>query len=173
MDPSGLDWLDNSTDFFGGWADTLTFGRTRHLRNCWGQGGYVDTNSGIYRAGGYTGGTVAAAAGGAFAWGRLGGGQFAVGISRGVGTRNPHITFGYGRNGAYTWAHGVGGSSWAPSTGTTGFITAADAGPGTLLNVTGIPIIFPSAVGAWVATQPDGGDCFRACVRGICRGYRP
>jgi methionine salvage enolase-phosphatase E1 len=28
-DPSGTDWLDNTSDFFAGWGDGLTIGATR------------------------------------------------------------------------------------------------------------------------------------------------
>jgi len=110
------------------------------------------------------GGTCAAyAAVGVAAWGAVGGGQFAVGVTRGSGSwlrgwLRPHYTFGWGRGGVYQWGHGLGEGF---------FTTEFNAGAGTI-NLTGIPVLFPEAVGTWVATQPDVGDCFRA----MCEAYR-
>lgn len=57
LDPLGLDWLDDSANFFGGWADGLTFGLTSYARtgiNGLISGDYsdnVDTSSGTYTGG--------------------------------------------------------------------------------------------------------------------------
>ncbi|MBM3968015.1 MAG: hypothetical protein FJ308_23610 [Planctomycetes bacterium] len=95
------------------------------------------------------------AAGGVAAWGAMGGGQFAVGISANAGTVIPHVTFGYGSGGVYTWAHGVGA---------VGFTTTYGAGPGTLVTVTGIPILAPAAVATWVGTNPNTSNCLSAAI---------
>ena len=84
---------------------------------------------------------------GAWAWGVAGRGQFAVGVARGAGYL-PHFSFGWGAGGSYTWAHGLGPGLYT----TTAFVR-----PG-VVSLTGIPIVNPGAIGAWVATQPDIGD---------------
>ncbi len=111
-----------------------------------------------------------ALAGGVWGWGAVGGGQFAIGISRGAGTWIPHITYGYGSGGAYTWAHGVGGSSLMSGSGL-GFTTTYGAGPGTFLNITGIPVLAPGAIATWVGIRPDVGDCFMSCMHAFLRGW--
>ena len=111
------------------------------------------------------GGAACAAFGavGAALWGAVGGGQFAVGIGPGAGSVPIHFTFGWGTAGTYAWGHGVGSGL---------FTTTVGAGPGIWRNITGIPIIAPSAIGAWVATQPQGGDCFCAVMAAFGRSFQ-
>jgi hypothetical protein len=102
------------------------------------------------------------AAGGVAAWGAMGGGQFAVGISANATTVIPHVTFGYGSGGVYTWAHGIGAA---------GFVMQGGAGPGTLVTITGIPILAPAAVATWVGTNPETGNCIIAAVQAFAHGW--
>jgi RHS repeat-associated protein len=108
-----------------------------------------------------TGALAGASALGAAAWGAAGGGQFAIGVSGGGGSLGGggfHITFGYGSGGAYTWAHG-----------TFGGVTTWGAGPGAV-NLTGIPIFAPGAVGAWAATRPEAKNCATAAAQAFWQG---
>ena len=57
FDPSGTDWLDNTSNFFAGWGDTLSFGATGGIRQLIGVDGVVDRSSGAY-IGGEVVGTV-------------------------------------------------------------------------------------------------------------------
>jgi RHS repeat-associated protein len=50
-DPSGTDWLDNTSNFAAGWGDALTLGGTRKVRQWLGVDGVVDPGSGYYMAG--------------------------------------------------------------------------------------------------------------------------
>ena len=50
-DPLGLDWVDDGSNFFAGWGDTLTGGLTRVVRQAIGCDGQVDPNSGYYHGG--------------------------------------------------------------------------------------------------------------------------
>jgi hypothetical protein len=50
------DWFASTSDFFAGWADTLTFGGTGLIRKVAGYDDAVDYNSGFYTAGQVTGG---------------------------------------------------------------------------------------------------------------------
>ncbi len=50
-DPSGLDTLDDASNFFAGWGDMLTFGATGNVRQRMGVDGAVDRNSGMYKGG--------------------------------------------------------------------------------------------------------------------------
>ena len=54
-DPLGLDWLQDLGDWSAGFGDTITFGGTRWVREQMGTNDVVDTCSGFYTAGGYTG----------------------------------------------------------------------------------------------------------------------
>ena len=77
-----------------------------------------------------------------------------------------HVTYGYGAGGVYTWAHGVGAA---------GFTTTSFAGPG-IVNVTGIPILFPGAIAAWIGapgTRPDVGNCVYSCGQAFFQGWWP
>ncbi len=56
-DPSGLDGFDDTTNFFAGWGDALSFGLTAVIRKKLGVDDVVDRNSGMY-AGGTVVGTV-------------------------------------------------------------------------------------------------------------------
>ena len=51
LDPSGLDWLDNTANFSAGWGDTLSFGFTNGARQYLGVNDGVDQNSGWYHGG--------------------------------------------------------------------------------------------------------------------------
>jgi len=51
MDPDGLDWLDDTSNFFAGWGDTLTFGGTDILREEVGINGGIDHSNGWYYGG--------------------------------------------------------------------------------------------------------------------------
>ncbi len=51
VDPYGLYWLKDWSDFFGGFGDFITFGGTGWLRDQWGYGGFVDPCSGWYTGG--------------------------------------------------------------------------------------------------------------------------
>ena len=105
--------------------------------------------------------TAATGAVGVWAWGTAGAGQFAVGIGAGGGSAS-HVTFGFGSGGAYTWAHGLGPGH---------FTTTTFAGPGSIVNVTGIPIASPGGVAAWVGTKPEVGNCVGAACRGFGAGW--
>ena len=52
IDPEGLDWLDDASNFSAGFGDTLSFGLTSYIRDQWDIGG-VDKCSGAYAAGMY------------------------------------------------------------------------------------------------------------------------
>ena len=54
-DEYGLDWIDDGSNFFGGWGDTLTFGGTRYVRVWMGTDGFVDQCSGWYAGGEFVG----------------------------------------------------------------------------------------------------------------------
>ena len=64
FDPDGLDWLDDTSNFFAGWADTITFGLTDAVREGIGINETVDRCSKAYNTGGYTGTAVQVAASG-------------------------------------------------------------------------------------------------------------
>ena len=53
-DPTGLDWLDNTANFFAGVGDSLTFGITDQIREWLGVNDVVDKASLAYRVGEYT-----------------------------------------------------------------------------------------------------------------------
>ena len=55
IDPSGLDWLDNASDFSAGWGDTLTLGATDWVRGQMGTNGVINYNSGYYKGGQFAG----------------------------------------------------------------------------------------------------------------------
>jgi hypothetical protein len=92
----------------------------------------------------------------------MGGGQFAIGLSPGAGGL-PHVTYGFGSGGTYVWAHGLGNGL---------FTTTVYAAPGTIGNVYGIPVLFPGAIGTWVATRPNIGNCAYSCLQAYLRGMR-
>ncbi len=123
-----------------------------------------DLEYGFYGAVG-TAAVAGTAAGGVYVWGAMGGGQFAVSISAGTSATRfiPHITYGFGTRGVYTWAHGVKVS---------GFTTTYGATQGGL-TITGIPILAPGAVATWVGTRPDVGNCGGSCVIALLRGLWP
>ncbi len=50
-----LDWVDDASDFFAGWGDTLTFGATGRIRMWLGVNDVVDEGSGWYLGGQITG----------------------------------------------------------------------------------------------------------------------
>jgi len=52
VDPLGLDWLENLSNFSAGFGDTITFGGTRKVRQWMGTDGVVDVCSTSYRWGG-------------------------------------------------------------------------------------------------------------------------
>ena len=60
----GLDWLDNTCNFFGGFADTITFGGSSCVRECYGGNEYIDEESGCYSGGGWAGTGIECAIGG-------------------------------------------------------------------------------------------------------------
>jgi hypothetical protein len=95
-------------------------------------------------------------------WQLAGGGQFAVGVTPGQGTIVPHISYGWGTGGTYVWGHGLGEGLYT---------TTAFAGPGTLFNVTGIPILSPATVGGWVATEPAVGNCLGSAITAFGYGW--
>jgi RHS repeat-associated protein len=51
IDPTGLDWLDSTSDFFGGFGDTVTFGLTQRYREAIGADQFIDKTSGMYQGG--------------------------------------------------------------------------------------------------------------------------
>ena len=69
IDPSGLGILDDASNFFAGFGDTITFGGTAWVRgqinDAFGLPNEVDTCSSWYAAGGYTSDAVGLALGGA------------------------------------------------------------------------------------------------------------
>ncbi|GIV05785.1 MAG: hypothetical protein KatS3mg016_1360 [Fimbriimonadales bacterium] len=54
IDPSGLDWLDVTANFFAGVGDSLTFGLTDRVREWLGSNEVIDKTSLAYRVGEYT-----------------------------------------------------------------------------------------------------------------------
>ncbi|MFT5324300.1 MAG: hypothetical protein ACI8P0_002161 [Planctomycetaceae bacterium] len=76
----------------------------------------------------------------------------------------PHVTFGYGIGGNYVWAHGLGSGVFVTTTG-------ASAG-GYYTTLTGIPILAPGAIGAWVATQPNCTSCAHSAMEAFLHGIR-
>ncbi len=56
IDRLGLDWFDDLSDFFAGWADELTFGATDYVREQSGLNEGVDKSSGSYIGGTVVGG---------------------------------------------------------------------------------------------------------------------
>jgi RHS repeat-associated protein len=54
-DPSGLDWLENLSDFSAGFGDTISFGWTATFRQYWNYDDVVNRCSGWYKAGEWTG----------------------------------------------------------------------------------------------------------------------
>ncbi len=54
VDPLGLDWLTNLSNFSAGFGDSLTFGLTGVVRQWMGTDHVVDRGSGYYQAGEYT-----------------------------------------------------------------------------------------------------------------------
>ena len=54
VDPYGLYWLKDLSDFSSGFGDYITFGGTGWLREQWGYNNVVDPCSGWYAGGGYT-----------------------------------------------------------------------------------------------------------------------
>ena len=71
-----------------------------------------------------------------------------ISVSRGAGPM-PHFTFGWGTGGTYTAGQGLGSGLYT---------TTYHAALGGYSNTRrAIPIISPTAVGAWVATQPGVG----------------
>jgi len=55
IDPLGLDWLENLSNFSAGLGDNLTFGLTSKVRDWMGTNDVVDRCSGFYKAGEWTG----------------------------------------------------------------------------------------------------------------------
>lgn len=145
-----------------GYWDGFWDGYWHYLTNPWDMDD--DLEYAFYGAVG-TAAVAGTAAGGVAAWGAMGGGQFAVGITGGTSATSyiPHITYGFGTRGVYTWAHGVGAA---------GFTTTYGAVPGTV-TLTGIPILAPGAVATWVGTRPDVGDCAKSAVIAFFRGLWP
>jgi hypothetical protein len=121
-----------------------------------GPGTHAATSAAIYTAT-----AAASAAGGVAAWGAMGGGQFAIGLSSNATTAIPHITFGYGVGGAYTWAHGIS---------TAQFVTSRGAGPGSIVTVSGVPILTPTAVATWVGTNPYASNCLSPALQAFLVG---
>jgi len=118
----------------------------------------VSANVGVAAAYLATGLAVYEAAGGA-TWG------FALksGASRLGPIPLPHVTFAYGTGGNLTWAHGLGNGF---------YVTTGLAGPGGYITtVTGIPILAPGAIGAWVATQPNCTSCAHSAIESFLRGW--
>src|SRR5262249_43172123 len=73
MDPYGLDWLQNLSDFSNGFASTITFGLTDKINDALGNSQYVNKCSGWYTAGDVAGIGVSAALGAEALPGALGG----------------------------------------------------------------------------------------------------
>lgn len=65
IDPLGLDWLDNTSNFFAGFSDQITFGLTYKVRGYLGLNDFIDKCSGYYKAGEWTGVAHGLAMGGA------------------------------------------------------------------------------------------------------------
>ncbi len=65
IDPEGLDWLDDASNFSAGFADTVTFGPTGQARRWMGTDDFVNRNSGMYTGGSWTGVGWSVAMGGA------------------------------------------------------------------------------------------------------------
>ncbi len=185
LDSNGLDWFDFNHDGsynwfeFGvgvadGWfrgvghglamiGNAATFHQIDSLDE------YVDDliqkHGGAYQAANmsaHIGVGAAYAAGGVWAWEAAGGGVFAVQVGPGEGLFGLHITYGFGTAGSYTAAHGIG-TGWFT---TTAFATLGDG----YVMVTGIPILFPGAIGAWVARQPEVGNCIVSCGAAFVKG---
>ncbi len=74
-----------------------------------------------------------------------------------------HMSFGWasGTSGVYTWGHGLG----------YGYFTTTAAATGGQLTLGGIPVLYPEAVGAWVATKPAVGNCVVAAGIGLAKGW--
>lgn len=51
IDPSGLDWLDNTANFSAGFGDTISFGATRKIRQWMDTDDGVSSGSGWYKGG--------------------------------------------------------------------------------------------------------------------------
>jgi RHS repeat-associated protein len=54
IDPLGLDWFDNLTNFVAGAGDALSFGVTRYINDWDGGSAFIDKCSGWYKVGEYT-----------------------------------------------------------------------------------------------------------------------
>lgn len=50
-DPSGLDWLDNASNFFSGFGDTVTFGLTERYRRAIGADHFTNKLSTVHQFG--------------------------------------------------------------------------------------------------------------------------
>ncbi len=94
-DPSGEDAVDDASNFFAGWGDTLTFGATWHLRESMGVNSAVDGSSPAYTAGFWTGVTHG------FAFGGSGGG-------RAIAGRGSYLKAGVQGVGAHAFERHVG-----------------------------------------------------------------
>jgi hypothetical protein len=93
------DWLDNLSNFFAGWGDTLTFGATGWIRQQMGVDSVVNRESGWYRGGEWTGLAHSTLMGGATGWARNAGMK---------GLRRPNPAFPRG-------TEYVEGSHWVPA----------------------------------------------------------
>ena len=128
--------------------------------------GLVNQNGGVYGAAQLSarvGAHALHAAGLVWAWGAAGGGMFALEVGPGAGPLGLHLVYGYGTAGSYTAAHGLGSGLFTTTVG-------ASLGNG-YLTMTGIPIIFPNAVAAWVATRPEIGNCVGSAVVAFLKGW--
>jgi RHS repeat-associated protein len=63
LDPLGLDWLENLSNFSAGFGDNLTFGLTSKIRDWMGTNDLVDRCSGYYKAGEWSGVALTLASG--------------------------------------------------------------------------------------------------------------
>ena len=139
------------------------FGITNYYNEAWAESGIQGTwvETWTNRAAG-TAAIAGYSALAVVAWSAAGGGQFAVSVSRGAGPL-PHFTFGWGTGGTYTAGHGLGSGLYT---------TTYHAALGGYWNtMTGIPIISPTAVEAWVAIEPEVGNCLGAAIQAFFRGW--
>lgn len=138
------------------WVLGENFGAAGYYDEAWQQSGlngtWTQSATDIFASGSAIAGYGAV---GVWGWGAAGGGQYAVGYGSG------HATFGWGTGGTYTWAHGLGAGT---------FTTTIGAGLGSLFNLTGIPILAPGAIGTWVASRPDVGNCVGAAIQAFWHG---
>ena len=116
------------------------------------------------------------AAGGTWAWNVSGGGQFIFtnGASRLAGVPLPHVSFAYGNttNGmVLAEAMGMGGGIYNLPYASLGLAEGSTY----YFSVSGIPILYPGAVGAFIDSMPRAHNCasgaWRAFLHGLGRGW--